>query len=61
MGGVHHIHLPICISPGWPGSFVMDPLDPDYLGLLEREARRHVALLGDDFAGACRATAAGRS
>ena len=41
-----------CIySPGWPGSFVMDPFDPDYLNLLEREAHRHVAMLGEDFAG----------
>jgi hypothetical protein len=38
-------------SPGWSGSFVMDPLDPKYLSLLLKEAHRHVALLGDDFAG----------
>ena len=38
-------------SPGWSNCFVMDPLEPSYLGLLLREARRHVALLGDDFAG----------
>ena len=38
-------------TPGWPNSFVMDPLDPQYLALLLEEARRHVAMLGDDFAG----------
>ena len=38
-------------TPGWPNSFVMDPLEPQYLALLLDEARRHVALLGDDFAG----------
>ena len=41
-----------CIySPGWAGSFVMDPLDPDYLALLKREANRHVTMLGEDFGG----------
>eukprot|EP01052_Picozoa_sp_SAG31_P017430 SAG31_NODE_1192_length_9459_cov_15.271581_3_plen_623_part_00 len=41
-----------CIySPGWAGSFVMDPLDPHYLRLLLKEAHRHVQLLQDDFAG----------
>jgi hypothetical protein len=38
-------------SPGWPGSFVMDPLDSEYLALLKEEAHRHVAMLGEDFAG----------
>jgi hypothetical protein len=46
-------------SPGWKGSFVMDPLDPSYLDLLLREAKRHVALLGDDFAGDGASSASG--
>jgi hypothetical protein len=29
----------------------MDPLEPSYLKYLQEEANRHVAMLGDDFAG----------
>ena len=38
-------------SPGWHLSFIMDCAEPHYLELLKEEARRHVAMLGDDFAG----------
>ena len=38
-------------SPGWHLSFIMDCAEPNYLALLKEEARRHVAMLGDDFAG----------
>jgi hypothetical protein len=38
-------------SPGWHLSFIMDCAEPHYLQLLKEEARRHVSMLGDDFAG----------
>ena len=45
----HFISLVACrcvYSPGWSMSFVMDPADPEYLALLEEEARRHVGAAG---------------